>query len=65
MADGPPLTSEELRRYIASLNQLNRMWRRPTDSRAEDGFTEQVDDDDDLERELDELEEELRGDRSP
>jgi len=63
MADGRPLTSEELRRYIASLNQLKRMCRCPTDSRAEDGFTEQVDDD--LERELDELEEELRGDRSP
>ena len=63
MADGRPLTSEELRRYIASLNQLKRMCRRPTDSRAEDGFTEQVDDDD-LERELDELEEELQEDPS-
>jgi hypothetical protein len=61
MADGRPLTSEELRRYIASLNQLKWMFRRPTDSRAEDGFTEQVDDDD-LERELEELEEELQED---
>lgn len=62
MADGRPPSSEEFRRYIASLNQLNRMCRRPTDSPAEDGFTEQVDDDD-LERELDDLEEELREDR--
>jgi hypothetical protein len=54
MADGRPPSSEEFRRYIASLNQLNRMCRRPTDSPAEDGFTEQVDDDD-LERELDDL----------
>jgi len=61
MADGRPPTSEELRRYIASLNQLNRMCRRPTDSRPEYGFTVQVDDDD-LERELDELEEELHED---
>lgn len=60
MADGRPLTSEELRRYIASFNQLKRMFRRPTDSCAEDGFIEQVDDD--LERELDELEEELQED---
>ena len=61
MTDGRPPTIEEFRRYIASFNQLNRMCRRPTDSRAEDGFTEQVGNDD-LERELDELEEELQED---
>jgi|AntDeeMetagen134_2_1112570.scaffolds.fasta_scaffold08151_2 hypothetical protein len=62
MADGRPLTSEELRRHIASLNQLKRMCRCPTDSRAEGGFSEPVDDD--LERKLDELEEELQEDLS-
>ena len=57
---------EALRRYVASLNQLERMFSRPTDSShppapdAEGASPEPIDDAE-IERELAELEDELEG----
>ena len=57
---------ETLRRYVASLDQLDRMFSQPADSghpptpKAEDAPPERIDDAE-VERELAELEDELKG----